>query len=163
MKTIVLGIGNPILRDDGVGIHVAQQLKQHVTDPSVTVDEAFTGGMNLLDILLGYDKAILIDTVTRADARNGDVLRFSLGDSPEPCHSCNPHDVSLQEALHLAERLGEKHIPRDIVVIGIVVKKMSVQFGEQLSKSIAAAVPKAVAMTLHELKKTKQWRKNTLT
>jgi hydrogenase maturation protease len=163
MKTIVLGIGNPILRDDGAGIHVAHQLRQHITDPNVTIDEAFTGGMNLLDILLGYDKAILIDTVTMADARDGDVIRFSLGDSRDSCYSCNPHDVSLQEALHLAEQLGEKHIPRDIVIIGIVVKKMPIHFGEQLSKSIAAAVPKAVEMALHELKKTKQRRKTTLT
>ena len=63
MKTIVLGVGNPILQDDGVGIHVANQLKQHVNHPNVTIDEALTGGMNLLDLITGYDKAILIDAV----------------------------------------------------------------------------------------------------
>ena len=45
MKTIVLGIGNLILRDDGVGIHVANELKKHIDDPSITIDEAITGGM----------------------------------------------------------------------------------------------------------------------
>ena len=63
MKTIVLGVGNPILRDDGVGVHVIQQLKQQINDPNVTVDEALTGGMNLLDLILGYNKAILIDAI----------------------------------------------------------------------------------------------------
>ena len=53
MKTIVLGVGNPILQDDGVGIHVANQLKQHVNHPNVTIDEALTGGMNLLDLITG--------------------------------------------------------------------------------------------------------------
>ena len=163
MKTIILGIGNPILCDDGAGIHVAHQLKQHITDPSVTIDEAFTGGMNLLDMMLGYDKAILIDTINSAKGKNGEVKRFYLRDSKGSCHSCNPHDVSLQEALILAEKLGENHIPQDIVIIGIVVKKMSNRFGEQLSKSIAAAVPKAVEMTLNELKETQQWRKDELT
>jgi hydrogenase maturation protease len=163
MKTIVLGIGNPILRDDGVGVHVVHQVKQWVTDPTVTVDEAFTGGMNLVDLLVGYDKAILIDTVNLAKAKNGEVKRFRLKDSQGSGHSCNPHDVSLQEALALTERLGETRIPRDIIIIGIVVKKLPVHFGEQLSKTITAAVPKAVDMTLHELMKTNQWRKKQVT
>ncbi|PNX49375.1 MAG: hypothetical protein BV459_00065 [Thermoplasmata archaeon M11B2D] len=163
MKTIVVGIGNPILRDDGVGIHVAQELRNHITDPTVTVDEAFTGGMNLLEMILGYDKAILIDTIQTVKGRNGEVKRFHLDDIVRSCHSCNPHDVSLQEALVLAEKLGQNNIPKDIVVIGIVVKKMPLRFGEQLSTSIAAAVPQAVEMTLHELEKTQPWRKKELT
>ena len=159
MKTIVLGIGNPILRDDGAGIHVAHQLKHYVTDQKVTIDEAYTGGMNLLDMMIGYDKAILIDTVNIADAKNGEVKRLTLHTSGNTCHSCNPHDVSLQEALGLAEKLGEKNIPKEIIVIGIVVKELPIQFGEQLSKNIQAAVPKAVEMTLHELKKIQPRRK----
>ena len=51
MKTIVLGVGNPILCDDGVGVHVVNQLKKHINDPNVTLDEALTGGMNLLDMI----------------------------------------------------------------------------------------------------------------
>ncbi|MBN2600122.1 MAG: hydrogenase maturation protease [Candidatus Thermoplasmatota archaeon] len=150
MKTIILGVGNPILRDDGVGVHVSRQLKQRITDPNVTIDEAYTGGMNLLDMILGYDKAILIDAVNIINATNGEVRRFPLRDASSS-HSYNPHDVSLQEALSLAEKLGECRIPRDIVVIGIVVKKMPLQFGEHLSKAIAGAVPKAMNMTLEEL------------
>jgi hydrogenase maturation protease len=163
MKTIVLGIGNPILRDDGAGIHVAHQLKHYITDQKVTVDEAYTGGMNLLDMMIGYDKAILIDTVNIPEAENGEVKRLTLHSSGNTCHSCNPHDVSLQEALRLAEKLGEKNIPKEIIVIGIVVKEVPIQFGEQLSKNIQAAVPKAVEMALHELKKIKQRRKKVLT
>jgi hydrogenase maturation protease len=163
MKTIVLGIGNPILRDDGAGIHVAHQLKHYITDQKVTVDEAYTGGMNLLDMMIGYDKAILIDTVNIADAKNGEVKRLTLQNSSATCHSCNPHDVSLQEALRLAEKLGEKNIPKEIIVIGIVVKEIPIQFGEQLSKNIQAAVPKAVEMTLLELKKIQRRRKKELT
>ena len=163
MKTIVLGNGNPILRDDGAGIHVAHQLKEHISDPNVTIDEAFTGGMNLLDMIRGYDKAILIDTINNVKGKNGEVKRFSLHEANGSCHSYNPHDVSLQEALHLAEQLGETCIPQDIVIIGIVVKQIQVFFGEQLSKNIAAAVPKAVEMTLHELKKNQDPRKKALT
>ena len=100
MKTVVLGVGNPILRDDGVGIHVVNQLKKYVSDPNVTIDEAQTGGMNLLDMIRGYDKAILIDAVKMDDERNGEVKRFLLSDFSS-MHSYNPHDVTLLEALNL--------------------------------------------------------------
>ena len=163
MKTIVVGIGNPILRDDGAGIHVLNHLKQYITDPTITTEEAFTGGMNLLEIILGYDKAILLDTIHNTKWKDGDVKRCSLSDITESSHSCNPHDISLQEALNLAEKLGAEHIPKNIVIIGIVVHKPSYEFGEHLSKRIAAAVPKAVAMTLNELKKTEEWRRKKLT
>jgi len=152
MKTIVIGVGNPILQDDGVGIHVANQLKQHVNHPDVTFDEALTGGMNLLDLILGYDKAILIDAINIKNARNGEVKRLILSDFPS-IHSNNPHDVSLLEALNLAERLGEKRIPNEIVIIGIVLKEIPYVFGDQLSSKIAAAVPEAVKLTISELEK----------
>src|SRR4030042_3445653 len=86
MKIIVLGIGNPILSDDGVGIHVAQQIKQRVKNPEVTVEEALTGGMNLLDLILGYDKAIIIDAVKTNTGRTGEVKRYRLTDL-SPVHS----------------------------------------------------------------------------
>ena len=152
MKTIVIGVGNPILQDDGVGIHVANQLRQHVNHPDVTFDEALTGGMNLLDLILGYDKAILIDAVNIKNAKNGEVKRFLISDFPS-AHSNNPHDVSLLEALKLAEHLGEKRIPDEIVIIGIVLKEIPYVFGDQLSSKIADAVPEAVKLTISELEK----------
>lgn len=150
MKTIILGVGNPILSDDGVGIHVAEQLKQQIQDPNITIDEALTGGMNLLDLIIGYDKAILIDAINIKNAREGDVKRLGIHDF-SPIHCNNPHDASLPEALKLAEKLGETNIPQDIVIIGIVLKKNPYIFGDKLSKNIAAAIPKAVEMTLNEI------------
>jgi hydrogenase maturation protease len=165
MKTIVLGVGNPILRDDGVGIHVIKQLKQHINDPNVTLDEALTGGMNLLDMIRGYDKAILIDAIKMKNGRNGEVKRFLLSDFSS-IHSYNPHDVTLLEALQLAEKLGENRIPREIIVIGIVLEEMPLEFGEHLSSTVAAAVPKAVEIALSELGKNLNksgWSENKLT
>jgi len=165
MKTIVLGVGNPILRDDGVGLHVVKQLKQHINDPNVTIDEALTGGMNLLDMIRGYDKAILIDAIKIKHVQPGEVKRFLLSDFSS-IHSYNPHDVTLLEALRLAEKLGEDKIPHEIVVIGIVLEEMPLEFGEHLSSTVAAAVPKAVEMTLSELGKNlnkSRWSKDKLT
>ena len=104
MKTIVLGIGNPKLGDDGVGVHVANELKNQIKNPSVTIDEAITGGMNLLDLILGYDKAIIIDAVKTKDGAKGEVRRIPLGNF-STMHSCNPHDVSLTEAIEIAKKM----------------------------------------------------------
>ena len=152
MKTIELGVGNPILQDDGVGIHVINELREHLKDSRVILDIAYTGGMNLLDMIRGFDKVILVDAIKQEDSKTGEVKRFSLTEAPA-VHSCNPHDVSLSEALLLAKQLGEEHLPQEIVVIGIVVKN-TVDFGEQLSREVASAVPTAVALVLTELKNT---------
>lgn len=152
MKTIVLGVGNQILGDDGVGVHIANELKKHINNPNITIDEAITGGMNLLDLILGYDKAIIIDAVKTENGDNGEVIRVPINDFTT-MHSCNPHDVSLIEAIKMAKKMGEDRIPQEIIVIGVLMKKMPCEFGEKLSKKIAEAVPKAIEMTLKEIKK----------
>jgi hydrogenase maturation protease len=152
MKTIVLGVGNPILQDDGVGIHVINELRQQLNNSTIVLDTAYTGGMNLLDMIRGYDRVILVDAIKEQQSKTGDVKRFSLPESPS-LHSSNPHDVSLSEALLLAKNLGEQHLPKKIIVIGIVVQN-TLDFGESLSKEVAAAVPTAVQMVLKELKNT---------
>jgi hydrogenase maturation protease len=152
MKTIVLGVGNPILQDDGVGLHVIEALRQRLTNPLVTVETASTGGMNLLDMIRGFEKVILIDAVKQNDSKPGEVKRFLLSDF-HSVHSCNPHDVSLSEALHVAEQLGEKHLPLQIILIGITVKN-TYEFGEHLSNEVSSAIPTAVNLVLEELNNT---------
>ena len=152
MKTIILGVGNQILGDDGVGIHVTDILKERIMEPNITIDDAITGGMNLLELILGYDKAIIVDAVKTTVGKNGEVKRIPLEDF-STMHSCNPHDVSLNEAIEMAKKMGENRIPNEIIVIGILMKEIPCEFGEKLSKEIAAAVPKAVEMTLNEIKK----------
>jgi hydrogenase maturation protease len=151
MKTIILGVGNQILGDDGVGIHVVNELKKQIHDSNITLDDAITGGMNLLDLILGYDKAIIIDAVKTEDGENGEVKRILLNNF-STMHSCNPHDVSLVEAIEMAKKMGEDRIPKKIIVIGVMMKEIPCEFGEKLSNKIAVAVPKAVDMTLNEIK-----------
>ena len=152
MKTIILGVGNQILGDDGVGIHVANELKHCIQDPNITIEEAITGGMNLLDLILGYDRAIIIDAVKTEEGESGEVKRILLSDF-STMHSCNPHDVSLIEAIEMAKKMGELRIPQEIIIIGVLMKQIPCEFGEELSEKIAAAVPKAVEMILNEINK----------
>lgn len=149
-KTIIIGVGNPILRDDGVGIHVAEELKKQIKKPNVTIDSAFTGGMNLLDLMVDHDRAILIDAVKRKEGKLGDVNIFGLGEL-SAFHTCNPHDVSLTQAVTLAKKLGQNLIPKDIKIVGINIGELNCEFGEELSGEVAKAVPKAVEIVKKEV------------
>lgn len=151
MKTIILGVGNQILGDDGVGVHISNELKKYIKNPNVTIDEAITGGMNLLDLILGYDKAIILDAVKSEKDKHGVVQRIPINDF-KAMHSCNPHDVSLIEAIEIAKKMGENRIPKEIIIIGVMMKHMPLEFNDKLSKQIAAAVPIAVKMALDEIK-----------
>jgi hydrogenase maturation protease len=151
MKTIILGVGNQILGDDGVGVHVANELKKHIKNPDITIDEGITGGMNLLDLILGYDKAIIIDAVKAKDGKNGEVKKIPLNEF-STIHSCNPHDVSLSEAINMAKKMGENRIPKEILIVGILMKEIPCEFKEKLSEKIAKAVPKAVKIVLNEIR-----------
>ena len=153
MKTIVLGVGNPILRDDGIGIHVIEALREKLLDDSdISLDTAYTGGLNLLDMIRGYEKVILVDAITEQKSTLGKVKRFTVH-SAASVHSGNPHDVSLAEALTLAKDLGDTSLPKEIILIGIVVRRTH-DFGEKLSTEVQRAVPTAVRMVLSELRHT---------
>ena len=152
MNTIILGIGNPILGDDGIGVHIAHRLQEKIVNqPNVTIEEAQTGGMNLIDIIRGYDCAILIDALCIPDLPQGQVKRLDVTDI-ETVHSCNPHDVSLIEAIDLSKKIGDITLPKMITIIGVNLRNIPMEFDDTLSPEIQRVVPKVIQMVLSELK-----------
>ncbi len=158
-EILVLGIGNPILCDDGVGIHVARHLKSLIKDTNITVDEAYTGGLCLVDLLRGYTKSILIDAIKSPQDKNGTIKRLSLTDLPTT-HSSNPHDMSLYTAIQLAKKMGDT-LPQEIIIIGIVVNTPPC-FGEHLTPKIRQSVSPAANCVLDELSKTRKTRQKKI-
>jgi len=137
-RTIVVGIGNPLLGDDAVGIHVVRALMEANKDQDVVIEEAYTGGMNLLDLIMGYDRAILVDSISIPEKEVGDVLVLDprkMGSS----HSTNPHDVSFTEALELAQRMGAEGIPGEIALVAVNIEP-SFDFSATLSPGVKGAV-----------------------
>jgi hydrogenase maturation protease len=106
--------------------------------------------MNLLDLMIDHDRAILIDAVKIENKKLGDVGLFGLGEL-SALHTCNPHDVSLPQAIDLAKKLGENRIPSDIKVVGINIGELGCEFGEELSSEIAKAIPKTVELVKKEV------------
>jgi len=150
MKTLVLGLGNPILSDDGVGLLVAQKVKHRVNQQQVTVMETSMGGLDLLDILANFDKAIIIDAIQTRDGKVGQIYRLEPGALDATRHSSTPHDINLVTALELGKRMGLS-LPRQIVFFAIEVADVTT-FGEKCTPGVEQAISLATDMVLQELK-----------
>jgi len=153
MKTIVIGLGNPILGDDGVGWRVIEELQKHLLpSPSIDFECLSVGGIGLMERLIGYDRAILIDAIISGAEDVGSILLRNLNDLPDysAFHIASVHDTSLQHALELGRALGAQ-LPYDVTVIGIATRRIS-DFGEELSPFVAEAVPEAAHIALNLLK-----------
>jgi hydrogenase maturation protease len=151
MKTILIGLGNPILGDDGVGWNVAEEVKKQLTsDLPVDVEFLSLGGLSLMEHLIGYERAILIDAVT-SDQEIGSVIVSNLNDMPDysAFHIASVHDTSLQNALKLGKSMGAK-LPKEVIVVGIATDHIY-DFSESLSPPVASAVSKATKIVINLL------------
>jgi len=152
MKTLIVGLGNPILGDDGVGWKVAEKVCQQLTSPGqADVTCLSLGGISLMEHLIGYDRAILIDAFASEDAL-GSIHVLTLNDLPNysAFHITSTHDTSLQNAIEMGRSLGA-YLPEDIMVVGIATRRIY-DFSEELSPPVAEAVPQAARIVLDLLK-----------
>ena len=109
-RMLVIGLGNPNLGDDGVGWKVAEELKKRLSPAlPVDVDCLSLGGVSLMEHLIGYDCAILIDAFA-LDEPLGSILVLKLSDLPNysAFHTTSTHDTSLQNAIELGRSMGAK-------------------------------------------------------
>jgi hydrogenase maturation protease len=149
MKTLVLGLGNPILTDDGVAFAVVDELTGQVDRSDVTVNRASVGGLGLLELLVGYDKVIILDAIQTDGAVPGEIHCLSPDEHHGNLRAASTHDVSLATALELGHRL-RKDLPEEIVILAVEAADVET-FGEELTPAVAAAVPTAVELVLQEL------------
>ena len=156
MKTLIIGLGNPILGDDGVGWKVAEGVRRQLAASgkrsSVEVDCASLGGLSLMERMLGYQRVILVDSMETGQSPEGSVKVFPLAALPNPMegHSTSIHDTSLMNALQAAQAIGES-IPKQVDVVAIEAKNVR-DFSEELSPAVSSAVPLATRKVLKLLK-----------
>ena len=151
MKTLVIGLGNPILGDDGVGWAVAEEVKKHLPPESpVDVDCLALGGISLMERLIGYDSTILIDAFV-CEAEVGAIVVSKLEELPDysAFHLTSVHDLSLQNAMKLGGQMGAQ-LPEDVIVVGISARHIY-DFSEELSPPVQEAVPKATQIVMNLL------------
>jgi hydrogenase maturation protease len=152
-KTILIGLGNPILTDDGVGVKVAYEVEARLGDQrpaNLTVTEASVGGLELMELLEGYDRAIIVDAIqTQNGHQPGTIFTLDLDDLREISptqHSASVHDTSLVTALEAGKQLGMK-LPEEIIIFAVEVTNI-LDFSEHPTPPVAAAIPKVTEMVL---------------
>ena len=151
---LVLGVGNPILSDDGVGIHVVRALQKKFSHiPDLEFDELSTGGLSLAERFVGYRYVIVIDALALQGGIPGDVYRHTIEDYKTTIHSYCAHDCNLATAYEiLEEQLGSDKMPVEVIIIGVEVEKID-EFSEELTDTVQKAMPEAIALAEKEIMK----------
>jgi hydrogenase maturation protease len=168
LPVLVLGVGNILLKDEGVGVHAVRELTARAERGGsprrhdVELYDGGTFGIDLLDTIANRRKVIVIDAVRPvlrssgaaaakggADAAPGTVLRFTAADLVRPGRpDLSLHQVGLFETLAMARQLG--CAPEEVVIFGVV--PMALEPGLELSPEVAAVVPRVIDLVLAELK-----------
>jgi hydrogenase maturation protease len=144
---VVIGIGNILMGDDGVGIHAVRYLEGKLPD-DVPLIEGGVYGLDLLSCLEGPDKAIFIDAIDAGD-EPGAIFRFSPWEvkKSQDVPAVSQHDLGLYELVAAAQLLDQ--CPQDIIVIAVQVKSM--ETGMELSREVRDSLPRVHRLVMEEL------------
>ncbi len=148
--TLVVGLGNPILGDDGVGWRVAEAVKACLEDPAIDVICLSLGGLSLMEHLAGYRRVLIVDAMNTG-AAPGVLHQMSSRELDELSvqHTASVHDLSLSSALAFGREMG-LDLPEEIWLVGVEAQP-EFDFGEALSAPVEQALPAAVGAVLEWL------------
>ncbi len=150
MQTLVLGLGNKLLSDDAVGLLVAQEVREAVADrEDIVVKCGEVAGFRLVDMLVGYDKAIVVDAIISDKEPPGECYWLDLAELRHPLKNLSNHNMHLADAIDIGNKLGLK-MPKEMKVLAVEVEDCYT-LAENIGPVAANAVGKAAAMILGEL------------
>lgn len=145
-KVLLLGLGNAILCDDGVGIHAVRAIEPDARSAGIEVREAEVAGFQLLDLLTGFDAVIVVDAARLEGARPGDVHVLAAHELPASLHLVAAHQIDLASALALGRELGMP-MPADVRIVAVHVEDDRT-FSETCTPAVAKAIGTAGATAL---------------
>lgn len=149
-RIVVLGIGNILLADEGVGVHVIRELERsYAFPPNVELIDGGTAGLDLLSIVEEADHLLVIDCV-QTDCNAGSIFRFVPEDIPhEISYETSLHQIGLIEVLSLAEATSKRP---QTVIIGIQPEEIG-KYDLELTPIIQRRIPEIIKLVLRELHK----------
>jgi hydrogenase maturation protease len=147
MTTLILGLGNPLLTDDGVGLRVLQHLRPRLAGrPDVELDEDYCGGLRLMERLIGFDRAIIVDAIC-SGRRPGEVRVLTPREVPTR-HSGSSHDADLRTALTLGRQAGAR-LPKDENIRLVAIEAAEVlTFGQECTPPVDSVIGRAARVVL---------------
>lgn len=147
--TVIIGMGNRLLSDDGVGfavaVAVAERLKGRM---NLTVTELHTGGIRLMEAMAGFTRAVVVDAML-SGAPPGTLQRFDPKEFVTTKNTFSSHDTDFATAYDLGRMAGVL-LPEQVSFWGIEAREFDL-FGERFTAEVAAAVPVAVERIIAEI------------
>lgn len=140
MRTIVLGLGNELLSDDAIGILIARRLRSELNGIA-DVFESGLSGLALLESLLGYDQAIIVDSISTGKDPPGTIIELGPDDLG-PVIAPSPHYTGLPEMISIARELG-LDFPDKITIFAIQASDLKT-IGGSTSPQVFASIEQAV-------------------
>jgi hydrogenase maturation protease len=144
-------MGNPLLCDDGIGLKIAAELRDRVNQAEIDVMETGIAGLALLDLLVGYDTAIIIDAIQTVDGKPGRIYKLDTQAFDSARRAVSPHDIDFTTALEFGSKLGLP-MPERVTIFAIETSDVCT-FSEECTPEVQKAIPRCVRMVLKELKK----------
>lgn len=138
-KLGVLGIGNTLKGDDGIGVVLVNRLQDKDIPGEIEFHEVGTSGMNILHYLKDLESAVIVDAI-RTEGEPGDSVFFHPDEVDSDIEVRSTHDANLLEAIELSEAMGER--PDRIVIMGVIPKDMPIR--DELSPSLQKKLPELV-------------------
>jgi hydrogenase maturation protease len=137
MNTLILGMGNSILTDDGVGIKIARKLKER--EPELEVIETSEAGIALLDFIVGYDKLIIIDSIKTEKGKPGELYRLGMDALKPAANLSSSHGIDIATACEIGQGLGYK-MPKYISIYAVEIED-NTTFGEECTGEVEGRIP----------------------
>ena len=143
-KVLVLGIGNDILTDDGIGPKLVNDLKDSGFPGHVFFQTACVGGLEILELIQGFQKVIFIDAIITLEVPPGTVTHFNPGDFRETLHLSNLHDTNFLTAIEIGKKL-KMNIPDEILIIAIEIVEDRT-FSDRFTAEIGEKYPAIISV-----------------
>lgn len=148
-RILLLGIGNPLLTDDGIGIVAARKIAA-LNMPGIDVEEATASGIEVMEMMLDYDKVVVVDAIFFPDHEPGDILRLKEEDFSHTVHGSSPHGVNITTAIALGRQTSPDRMPEEIVFLAMQAEDIST-FCEEQTEPVARKMPEFIDKVVKEL------------
>ena len=145
---LILGIGNPILTDDGVGIEIARKLKKG--NPELEVRETSEVGIALLDLIVDYDKLIIIDSIKTERGKPGDLYKLGLEDLKPVKDFSSSHGIGITTAFEVGRGMGYK-MPELVSIYAVNIENNET-FGDECTEEVKGKIPSITKQIIEEEK-----------
>ena len=142
-RALILGMGNSILTDDAAGLKLASMAHEvlHQELPDIELKLSESGGMNLLDMIEGYDAVFVVDSMLTGKHAPGTAVEIEPGPREGTRRTLSSHDISLFDAINLGNKLGTK-MPSIVRIFAMEIVN-NTEFSQFLTQEVEASLEKA--------------------